>query len=74
MMKTEKTLTELLDERDRQLNNGPWIPASGGTELPFTTRTGLRLRYMYQPTTGKHAYLNLDTDIFLTDDEAAREL
>ena len=47
-----------------------WVPACGGTEVPFTTRTGKRLLYVWQPSTGNHAYLDLDTDIILSDDEA----
>jgi len=50
--------------------NDNWIPACGGTEVPFTTRSGYRLLYCYQPSTGKHAYLNCETDIILTDEEA----
>lgn len=49
---------------------GNWYPACGGTEEPFTTRLGFRLLYVYQPSTGDHAYLNLDTDMILTADEA----
>lgn len=47
-----------------------WYPASGGTEEPFVTRNRFRLLYCWQPSTGKHAYLNLDTDLILTDEEA----
>jgi hypothetical protein len=54
--------------------NGPWLPACGGTETPFTSRSGLRLLYCWQPSTGKHAYLNCDTDIILTDEEARAAL
>ena len=53
-------------------DDGGWVPASGGTEEPFKTRDGRRLQYMWQPNTGKHAYLDLDSDIFLSDDEAGR--
>jgi hypothetical protein len=53
---------------------GNWIPACGGTEVPFTSRSGHRLLYCWQPTTGRHAYINLDTDIPLTDDEARAAL
>jgi hypothetical protein len=53
---------------------GNWFPACGGTEQPFTTRTGRRLQYCWQPSTGNHAYLDLDTDIILTDDEAITAL
>jgi hypothetical protein len=49
---------------------GNWFPACDGTETEFRSRSGLRLLYCYQPSTGRHAYLNCDTDIILTDDEA----
>lgn len=51
-------------------SQGDWFPACGGTETPFTSRSGLRLLYVWQPATGRHAYLNLDTDIILTEREA----
>lgn len=69
-MGTNKTLTEILDERAARAANGSWIPACGGTEMPFNTRTGRRLLYCWQPTTGRHAYLDCGTDIILSDDEA----
>lgn len=54
--------------------DGDWIPACNGTEVPFVTRTGVRLLYCWQPSTGKHAYLNCDTDIILTDEESRAAL
>lgn len=51
-------------------SQGNWYPACNGTETEFRTRTGLRLLYVWQPSTGNHAYLNLDTDIILSDNEA----
>lgn len=68
------TVAEVLKAREEKANNGPWFAASGGTEKPFLTRTGRRLQYMWQPSTGKHAYIDCDSDIFLTDDEAAQAL
>ena len=53
---------------------GEWVPASGGTETPFISRSGARLLYVWQPSTGKKAYLNLDSDIVLTDAQADRAL
>ena len=47
-----------------------WIPACGGTEQPFTSRTGRRLLYCWQPSTGRHAYLDLGSDLILSDEEA----
>lgn len=64
------TLVEILDARQAKAEQGAWIPACGGTEVPFYTRTRRRLLYCYQPSTGRHAYLDCDQDIFLTDEEA----
>ena len=49
---------------------GNWFPANNGTETVFTTRSRRRLLYCWQPSTGKHAYLDCDTDLILTDEEA----
>jgi hypothetical protein len=50
--------------------NDDWIPACGGTEVPFRCRTGERLIYLWQPSTGRHAYYSLDRDLILEDEEA----
>jgi len=55
-------------------DNGPWVPACGGLETEFRSRGGHRLLYCWQPSSGRHAYINLDTDIALTDDEARATL
>lgn len=65
-----KSVAEMLDEKQKKAEQGPWFPASGGTETPFVSRSGARLLYCYQPSTGRHQYLNCDTDIFLTNEEA----
>ena len=67
-------LKELLDARDRRAADGPWIPASHGTERAFWTRTGRHLLYCWQPTTGRHAYLDLGTDLILSDEEGEQAL
>lgn len=69
-----QSVAEILDERTRKAEQGIWIPACGGTETPFTSRLGIRLLYCYQPTTGRHAYLNMDTDFILSDEEARAAL
>jgi hypothetical protein len=66
-----KTAAELLDERAAKASQGSWVPACGGTEVPFVTRTRRRLLYCYQPSTGRHAYLDCETDLILSDAEAA---
>ena len=68
------TLVEILDARQRKAEQGAWVPACGGTEVPFTSRSGRRLLYCYQATTGRHAYLDCGTDLILSDDEAASYL
>lgn len=65
-----KTVADILKERAEKAEQGPWVPANGGTEVPFFTRGRKRLLYCWQPSTGKHAYLDCDSDIILTDDEA----
>ena len=64
------TVLEMLVKRDFQRSQGNWYPANGGTETEITTRNGYRLLYCWQPSSGRHAYLNLDTDIILSDEEA----
>ena len=54
----------------RKASEGDWFPACMGTERPFTTRTGRILQYCWQPSTGNHAYLDCQSDIILTDEEA----
>jgi len=47
-----------------------WIPACGGSETPFHTRTGKYLLYCWNPGTGKHAYLDLSNDLILSNEDA----
>ena len=68
------TISELLAERALKASQGNWYPANGGTETPFITRNRKRLLYCWQPSTGKHAYLDLDTDLILFDYEAQMAL
>lgn len=64
------TIIEMLEAADAKRKQGDWFPACGGTETPFVTRTGSRLLYCYQPSTGDHAYLDLGTDMILSDADA----
>ena len=43
-----------------------WVPANGGTETAFTSRSGIRMLYCWNVRTGEHAYLNVDSDIIMT--------
>lgn len=68
------SVADMLDAIDFQKEQGNWQPASGGSEEPFLTRSGRRLLYCWQPTTGNHAYLDMDNDIILSNEEAQNYL
>lgn len=55
-------------------NADQWVPACGGQETPFQTRTGRRLLYCWNPSIGAHAYLDVDTDRILSSFEAHEAL
>lgn len=69
-----ETLVDYLARLDAWKAQGDWVPASNGTEQPFTARSGARLLYCWQPRSGLHAYLDLGTDLILSDDEARLHL
>ena len=48
-----------------------WVPACGGTETPFLARSGRVLLYMWNRVTGEHAYYDVQSDLFLSNEEAA---
>ena len=51
-----------------------WVPANGGTETVFTSRSGVRMLYCFNPQLGQHAYLNVDTDVIMTNEEAQQAM
>jgi hypothetical protein len=51
-------------------NLNAWVPACGGTEVPFRARSGAVLLYCFNPKLQKHAYINVETDIILEDNDA----
>lgn len=65
-----KSVAFILAEAQARAEQGNWKIACGGTETPFLSRSGKTLLYCWQPSTGRHAYLDCGTDIFLTDEEA----
>lgn len=69
-----ETLAEHLARVDAWKAQGDWFPAGNGTEQPFIARSGARLLYCWQPRSGRHAYLDLGTDLILSDDEARLHL
>ena len=64
------TVAEMIEADTRKREQGNWVPACGGAEVPTMTRSGRRLLYCWQQSTGRHAYLDCDTDFILTDEEA----
>lgn len=68
------SVADLLKAADAAKAQGPYYPANGGTEVPFIARSGRRLLYVYQPSSGKHAYLDCGTDMILSAEEAAAVL
>ena len=70
MANETQSIVALLEQQDKRKANGAWVVASGGTEKPFVTRNLRRLLYCWQPSTGNHAYLDCDTDIILSFEEA----
>ena len=63
-----QTIDEAIKAQEARKAQGNWVPACGGTEQPFTM-SRVRLLYCYQPSSGRHAYLNLDTDTNMSDEE-----
>jgi|TARA_S200002703_G_C3729522_1_gene224256 hypothetical protein len=51
-----------------------WVPACGGSEVPYVDRMGRKVLYVYNFATGKHGYLDLGQDIvFETEDLTTRQ-
>lgn len=67
-------IAELIKTMEDKAKNGNWIPACGGTEKPFKSRSGKTLLYCWQQSTGRHAYLDCETDLILSQDEAENAL
>jgi hypothetical protein len=78
LMADTATLTDLIAKEKKQPTenklNDNWVPACQGTEEPFVSRSGKRLLYVWQPSTGQHAYLDLDSDTILSDEAAEAAL
>lgn len=55
-------------------NADRWVPANGGTETAFKAHGGKTLLYCFNPKLARHAYLDVGSDIILTDEEAQQQL
>lgn len=62
------------DEYLTAVNENCWVAANGGQETPTRFRSGRSLLYVFNPATGRHAYLDVETDILLSDEEAEKEV
>lgn len=51
-----------------------WVAASNGTEVPFLTRKNRKLLYVWDTVSGDHAYLDCQTDIVLSQEEAEQAM
>jgi len=49
------------------LNLDEWVPACGGQETVCTV-AGKRFLYVYNPRQHKHAYLDVDCDVIVSDE------
>lgn len=59
-----------MDQNDWiQVKNEKWIPAKDG-ELPFKSKRGRLLWYMTNLNTGRYAYLDMKTGVFLSHKKA----
>jgi hypothetical protein len=50
------------------MNLDIWVPACGGTEEISLVRNK-RILYCYNPKTKKHAWLDVDSDMIMTNEE-----
>ena len=66
-----ESMADFFKRLDAWKEQGDWFPANNGTEVPFRTRGGRRLLYCYQPRTGRHAYLDMDSDYIVPNEEIA---
>jgi hypothetical protein len=63
-----------LDRAIERQQQGNWYPACGGTEVPFISRSGVKMLYCWQPSTGKHGYIDCGRDMLMTDDDVRNAL
>jgi hypothetical protein len=55
-------VADVLARVKREQEQGRWVVGCGGSEVPFEY-WGTRWLYVFQPSSGRHGYLNLDTDV-----------
>lgn len=69
---SQERLNSNVEEFQYAISNrlNAWVPACGGTEVPFKARSGATLLYCFNPALQQHAYINVDTDMILEDHDA----
>ena len=70
----DKTVAKMIEAAEARRANGDWVPACNRTEVPFTARSGKRMLYVWQPSSGRHAYLDVEADLIMSDADAAAHL
>lgn len=63
-----KSIDQIIKKREDRARYY-WVPACGGTEIPFKAKNGYRIQYLWNPVTHEHKYYNLDTDLFVEDSD-----
>jgi len=57
----------LIKDGKRQIGETNWIPGCNGTEVPFNTRCGHKVQWLFNYFTGEHQYYCHDSDLFIED-------
>jgi len=53
----------------RIANADRWVPACGGSEVPYLDRNGRKVVYVYNFATKQHGYLDCQNDIVWDDEK-----
>ena len=64
-----KSVIEKIEEIEKRREQGNWQVAGGGSEERFK-KGCYSYTYMWQPSTGRHAYYCHETDMIVTDEQA----
>jgi hypothetical protein len=57
-----------------QMKRDVWLPACQGTETPTRFRDGRLLLYVYNPFLARHAYLDVERDIILSEEDSLKSI
>jgi len=75
-LKTIDLLLEEYSEKDFKIDTEaqendtePWVIATGGNSVPFVSRNGKKYLLIWNPKLRQNAYLEVESDVIITDDE-----